>query len=288
MAVDPSTRPLPQRVTMGLLPYLNAHALDEDYADAAARRAAVGTGTTPRRRFGRRSAVVLAVFAVLAMTAAVQTSQDSDSEEKERRALISQVKDRRESVAEQRTVIETLAAENRRLEGDLLRSSDDASSVLANLDLLRLRAGTSVATGPGVEVIADDAEDAESDRNKVLDSDLQKLVNGLWQAGAEAISINGERLTVLSAIRHAGSAITVNFTSLSRPYKILAIGNPETLPGRFADTTSGQAWLDLQGEVGLKFSIVTRSSLRLPAADTPQLRHVVQDEDETVNGEGDS
>ena len=44
----------------------------------------------------------------------------------------------------------------------------------------------------------------------MLDPDLQKLVNGLWAAGAEAISINGQRLTNLSAIREAGEAITVN------------------------------------------------------------------------------
>lgn len=269
---------------MGLLPYLNAHALDEDYAFAAARRAP----GTQRRGFGRRAAVILAVFAVLAVTAAVQTSQDSVSEERERRALIEQVKERRTEVAAQRRAVELLSAENQRLENELLRSTDSAAGVLGNLSLLRLRSGTSVATGPGVEVVADDAPEAESDRNKVLDSDLQKLVNGLWRAGAEAISINGERLTALSAIRHAGSAITVNYTSLSRPYRILAIGNPDTLPGRFAETTSGQAWLDLQREVGLKFSMRTQDALRLPAADLPLLRHVVTADEKTTEGEGDS
>lgn len=290
MSGDSSSRPLPSRVTMGLLPYLNTHAVDEDYALAAERRVVRddGAGTTAQQRFGRRSAAVLAIFALLAMTAAVQTSRASDSEASERRALIDQVKERRASVAGQRAAMESLAQENRRLEDDLLRSTGAARSVLADRDLLRLRSGTSVATGPGVEVVADDAVNAEDDRNKVLDSDLQKLVNGLWQAGAEAISINGERLTVLSAIRHAGSAITVNYTSLSRPYRILAIGDPATLPGRFAETTSGQSWLDLQGEVGLIFSMVTRDSLRLPAAEMPVLRHVVQEDDTTANGEGDS
>ncbi len=275
---------------MGLLPYLNTHALDEDYALAAERRTASpeGTGSARRRRFGRRSAVVLAVFALLAMTAAVQTSRASDSEESGRRALIEQVKVRRATVAEQRTAIEALVQENRRLENDLLRSTGAARAVLDQRDLLRLRSGTSVATGPGVEVVVDDALAAEDDRNKVLDSDLQKLVNGLWRAGAEAISINGERLTVLSAIRHAGSAITVNYTSLSRPYRILAIGDPATLPRRFAATTSGQAWLDLQGEVGLLFSMRTRDFLRLPAADLPTLRHVVRSDPAASKEEGDS
>ena len=144
--------------------------------------------------------------------------------------------------------------------------------MVAQLQLLALRSGTSAVRGPGVQIVVDDAVNAQSDRNKVLDVDLQKLVNGLWRAGAEAISINGERLTNLSAIRHAGTAITVNFTSLRRHYQVLAIGDPKTLPSRFADTTGGQAWLDLQRQFGLRFTMRTQRSLRLPAAETPELR----------------
>ena len=265
-------RPLPDQVTMGLLPYLTAHAVDEDYAEVAARRE---TGTPPRSRrpVGVAGAVALAVFAVLAVTAAAQTSQDSASQERERRALIDQVKERKAAVEADRKTVAKLQAETDRLESELFRNTHDSGGVLAERSLLSLRSGTSAVHGPGVEIVADDAADAESDRNRVLDSDLQKLVNGLWRAGAEAISINGERLTNLSAIRHAGSAITVNFTSLSRPYRILAIGDPKTLPARFADTTSGQAWLDLQREVGLRFTMTKQSSLRLPAAEVPTLRY---------------
>ncbi|MCZ4497745.1 MAG: hypothetical protein JWQ74_298 [Marmoricola sp.] len=271
MTGDHVTAPLPDRVTMGLLPYLNAHAVDEDYAEAAARRP---EGEQSGARFGARGALVLVLFAVLAITAAVQTSKNSVSEERERRDLISQVKERRADVGTQRERIDRLQTENRTLQDNLLRSTGDSTGVLGQVALLGLRGGIMPAKGPGVEVVADDAPNALSDRNKVLDSDLQKLVNGLWRAGAEAISINGERLTALSAIRHAGSAITVNYTSLSRPYRVLAVGNPKTLPGRFAESTSGQAWLDLQREIGLRFTMTTESSLRLPGTDLPDLRYV--------------
>jgi uncharacterized protein YlxW (UPF0749 family) len=285
---EEQTRQLPERVTMGLLPYINAHALDEDYAQAAARRRP-GAAPLPRR-VGRAGAVVLAVFAVLAVTAAVQTSKDSVSEEKERRALIVQVKDRRALLASQREQIATLTSQTRRLEASLLRNTDDSNGLFAQVARLGLRSGVAPAVGPGVQVIADDAPDAESDRNRVLDTDLQKLVNGLWQAGAEAISINGERLTALSAIRHAGSAITVNLTSLNRPYKILAIGDPEALASRFADTTTGRAWLDLVQQVGLVSSITTKTSLRLPGAEVPVLRFVEEKEPARtgVDGKGTS
>ena len=49
----------------------------------------------------------------------------------------------------------------------------------------------------------------------MLDRDLQVIVNGLWAAGAEAIAVNGQRLTACSAIRSAGEAILVDFRPLS-------------------------------------------------------------------------
>ena len=284
MSQQEPTRELPERVTMGLLPYINAHAIDEDYAQAAARRGA-GAEVRPKK-VGRSAAVVLAVFAVLAVTAAVQTSQDSVSEEKERRALIAQVKDRRALLETERASIASLTRQTRQLEGTLLRNTDDSNGLFADVSRLSLRSGIGPAIGPGVQIVADDAPDAQSDRNRVLDSDLQKLVNGLWQAGAEAISINGERLTTLSAIRHAGSAITVNFKSLERPYKVLAIGDPKTMPARFQNTTSGGTWLDLVNEVGLVYSMTTRKSLELAGAEVPDLRYVDQDEPDRVGTGG--
>ena len=127
-----------------------------------------------------------------------------------------------------------------------------------------------------MRVVADDAPGADSARNQVLDTDLQKLVNGLWEAGAEAVAVNGQRLTNLSTIRLAGGAITVNARSLRRPYVVTAIGNQDTLPARFAETSSGQAWLDLQREVGLRLEhhagVLAAASRRggLPALRQPE------------------
>lgn len=276
MGEESTQKVLPERVTMGLLPYLNAHAVDEDYAQAAQNRERTATveGEVPRRPIGVRGAVVLAIFAVLAVTAAVQTSRNSVTDTQERDNLVAQVKNSRAVVNDQRRVLGSLQAETEGLENELLGSSSSSRRLLDRVELLSLRSGIGPVTGPGVEVIADDAPGATQYRNKVLDRDLQQLVNGLWRAGAEAISINGERLTALSAIRHAGSAITVNFTSLSRPYRILAIGDKDRLPSRFAETTSGQAWLDLKAAEGLQFSIRPESSLRLPGAELPRLRYI--------------
>jgi uncharacterized protein YlxW (UPF0749 family) len=260
---------------MGLLDYLTTHALDEDYAFVSEQKA---TAPTPRakRRIGVFGAAVMAVFAVLVVTAAVQTSRNAGSDERERRELVDQVSQARTALDADRRQLAQLRAESNALQSRQLRNDRSAQGLLDTISLLGVKTGTVAVRGPGVRMVADDAPGADSARNEVLDTDLQKLANGLWEAGAEAVAVNGQRLTNLSTIRLAGGAITVNAHSLRRPYVVTAIGNQNTLPARFAETSSGQAWLDLQRQVGLRLSIRPVSSLRLPAAEV-SLRYANQD-----------
>lgn len=278
MARREDTKPerLPPQATMGLLDYLTTHTLDEDYAFVSERKASRAAAPAPRRRPGVFGAVVMAVFAVLVVTAALQTSRNSAGDERERRALASQVSEARQQLADERSRLAALQVEATALETRQLRSDNSAQGLLDTINLLGAKAGTLAVRGPGVRVVADNAPGADTARNEVLDSDLQKLVNGFWEAGAEAIAINGQRLTNLSTIRLAGGAITVNARSLRRPYIVTAIGNQDTLPARFAETSSGQAWLDLQREVGLRLSITPVSSLRLPGTEV-SLRYANQE-----------
>jgi uncharacterized protein YlxW (UPF0749 family) len=259
---------------MGLLDYLTTHAMDEDYAFVSEQKQ-TREPHAPRRRIGLVGALVMILFAVLVVTAAVQTSRNSVTDERERRELVGQVDQARAQLDGDRRRVSSLAADVSGLQASQLSSDTSAQGLLATINLLGVKAGTIAVRGPGVRVVADDAPGASSARNEVLDSDLQKLVNGLWEAGAEAVSVNGQRLTNLSTIRLAGAAITVNAHSLRRPYVVQAIGNKDTLPARFAETSSGQAWLDLQREVGLQLKITPVSSLRLPAAEV-SLRYVDQ------------
>jgi uncharacterized protein YlxW (UPF0749 family) len=260
---------------MGLLDYLTTHTLDEDYAFVSERKSSRPAAPS-KRRIGVIGAAVMAVFAVLVVTAAVQTSRNSVSDERERQELVGQVSDARAQLAAERKRLAALQVEAGILENRQLRNDTTAQGLLDTISLLGVRAGTVPVSGPGVRVVADNAPGADSARNEVLDSDLQKLVNGFWAAGAEAIAINGQRLTNLSTIRLAGGAITVNARSLSRPYVVAVIGNQDTLPARFAETSSGQAWLDLQREVGLRLSITPVSSLRLPGTEV-SLRYTNQE-----------
>ncbi len=271
---DPTDARLPPQATMGLLAYLSTHTLDEDYAFVSERRVQ-RHDPPPKRRIGVVGAVVMAVFAALVVTAAVQTSRSSVADESQRQELVSQVGEARKQLDADRAQLARLRTQTNALENRQLRGDASARGLLSSLSNLRVMTGVAPARGPGVRLRADNAAGAESARNEVLDTDLQELVNGLWGAGAEAIAINGQRLTNLSTIRLAGGAITVNSRSLRRPYVVSAIGDPDTLPARFAETSSGQAWLDLQREVGLRLSITTADDLRLPGAEV-SLRYANQ------------
>ena len=102
--------------------------------------------------------------------------------------------------------------------------------VRAELALQKMRAGLTNIRGPGIQVVLDDGPrpDRGSETNGTLvhDYDLRDVVNLLWMAGAEAISINGERIVASTAIYCVGSTVMVNDTRMSPPYQVNAIGDP--------------------------------------------------------------
>ena len=276
MSVEPDSRP-PQ-VRMSLLDYITAYSMDEDYEHVSQRhdaeRAAAGQhGGARQVRPGLAAMVILGLFGLLVATAAVQTSRNAVAAESGRAELITQIKAAGAGVDATRTRIVRVRQEVAALQARFLDSTTEGRAVSSRLDRLGMRTGAIAVSGPGVRVVVDDAPSAAGAQQEVLDKDLQKLVNGLWESGAEAISINGQRLTNLTAIRHAGAAITVNYRSLARPYVISAIGDPDSIPARFVETEHGAEWLDLQATFGLQFDMTSEESLTLPAANRFALRH---------------
>lgn len=107
----------------------------------------------------------------------------------------------------------------------------EAADVLeSELDKIKLYAGLTPVEGPGVEIIMDNTPPPPGAGSyNIRDDDLLKVINDLRGAGAEAISINGQRILATSEVRQAGNHININLTRLSPPYKITAIGNRGTL-----------------------------------------------------------
>lgn len=104
----------------------------------------------------------------------------------------------------------------------------------AEIDELRALAGLTPVAGPGVVVEIRDSvrkPAPDQDPNDVLVhyTDLQAVVNDLWAAGAEAIAINDERLTVASSIQCVGTTVLVNRRRMAPPFRIVAIGDAAVL-----------------------------------------------------------
>jgi uncharacterized protein YlxW (UPF0749 family) len=265
------TGPVPPTSITGLLENITAHSLDEDYAHVSEQRTAAGEKPV---RPGSTALVVMLLFGLLVTIAGIRTAHNAPVSQTNHAELVTQVKARGAKVDALRRQIDALQADISVLQAQSSQAAVDGQSLSTELTRLGVLAGTVPVQGPGVRIVVDDAPDGSA---RVKDTDLQVLVNGLWQAGAEAIAINGqgakafgtapERLTSLSAIREAGSAITVNYhRSLSPPYVITAIGNPNQLPARFSNTSGGQAWFDLHAVFGLRFQMTPEESLTLPAA----------------------
>jgi uncharacterized protein YlxW (UPF0749 family) len=90
--------------------------------------------------------------------------------------------------------------------------------------------------------------------------DLVEVVNALKNAGAEAISINGERITNFTSIYCAGNVVVVNGEKISSPIEIKAIGSPELLYG--ALTIPG-GYLDLMEETGVMVEVKKTENIKI-------------------------
>lgn len=261
---------------MGLLDYITATSLDQDYEHVSRRRAeGGGTGRRPRRppgRPGRTALVVLLAFGLLVTTAGVQTARNADETASSRATLVAQATARKATLTRELREAASLRAQVSSAQARDLRASREGRAVQARLDRLGTLAGTRAVRGPGLRVVVDDAPDATGYQQQVQATDLVRLVNALWLIGAEAVTVNGHRLTSLTAIRDAASAVTVGFSSLRRPYVVSAVGNPDTMAADLLDSPGGQAWVTLQSTFGLQFHVDTEDSMLLPAATAPTLR----------------
>ena len=149
-------------------------------------------------------------------------------------------------------------------------SQTTLDSLNRQLEVARLAAGLSRVQGPGLVVeIADSKRVVPVGDNPanfiVLVDDLRDLVAALWASGAEAISINGERLVATSSIYGVGSSVLVNTAFLSPPFRIEAIA-PDGILDRFQANAAFLGRVKQRIDAyGLEFATATATTLDLPS-----------------------
>jgi uncharacterized protein YlxW (UPF0749 family) len=143
----------------------------------------------------------------------------------------------------------------------------------------RIAAGLIPLTGTGIVLQVEDSAEPPAPGSNEADylvgaRDLRALVEELWAAGAEAIAVNGERITPTTAIIDVGPSILVNAAYLAGPYQITALGPDELYPR----LSASPGFVDLlrtraQG-YGIRVSIAEPEAVDMPAfAGTVTLRY---------------
>ncbi|MEU6137615.1 DUF881 domain-containing protein [Nocardioides sp. NPDC047086] len=301
----PGSEDLRAYVTKPLLDRITDQSIDSDYMAAAARREPATEEPTRRRRPGVWAMVVVGLFALLATTAAVQTSRNEDIRQTSRQVLVDRIEQRQARIADLHQQISELRADNQSRESTLNALGSRAQSASSAAAATAEETGFAPVTGPGIRITIDNAADG-SEGGTVRDYDLAVIINGLWQAGATAIAVDGQRVTPRSGVITSGATLRMNDVSLSPPYEVSAIGDTRTLAARFAETVSGAMIHTTTQDYGMPYDVENIDRLTLPAAppDLLELTHLGAksedkgsqgsaepsdntDEDKQENSEGD-
>jgi len=268
----------PHRVdgSMSLLVDTTGEALDPAYGEAARRKAEQGSEPAARAASPRLAVVLLLVVGLGTGVASAQVRRSAHAADGARARLVADV---REQTAQTDALVRELDALRTRVAGTrdtVLGDGALGRQLSARVSALEAATGQTPVSGPGLVVTLDDASDAASGGGngrggqlgdgRIYDRDVQDVVNALWAAGAEAVSINGQRLTALTAIRSAGEAVLVDFRPLSPPYRISAIGDVDAMEPAFADSATARRFVTYTSLYGLGFGTRRAKHLALPAA----------------------
>lgn len=171
-------------------------------------------------------------------------------------SLYNELEDKEKKLEEAR---QTAANKN---EGD----SQNEVSIKNNKKLL----GLTDVTGQGIIIYLDENREVDSSQVAnisgylVHEEDLLYIVNELFNAGADAISINDQRIVSTTSIICDGNIIRINGKMIGVPITIKAIGFPERLDGAL---TRPGGYLDVMANDGVKISVEKNENINIPKFD---------------------
>lgn len=159
--------------------------------------------------------------------------------------------------------------ENQKVVEEYQNSSSTNNNLIASMknqiNYLSLISGTTDVKGEGVVITLSDGETPTNTSTRtdtlVHDSDVLTVVNELKAAGAEAISVNGQRIIATSAIRCVGPVIQVNYQKVAAPFEIKAIGNAQYLESAM-NIKNGV--VDMLKELGVGVSVLREKEVTIP------------------------
>ncbi|MEI7984775.1 MAG: DUF881 domain-containing protein [Armatimonadota bacterium] len=162
--------------------------------------------------------------------------------------------------------VDTLRKRATELEKTVAAKNIGSGALNDQLQDAKIFAGLTELEGPGVKVTLRDNPKAglmPVTDDLVHDTDVLRVTNELFNSGAEAVSVNGQRLMASSNIRCAGTTILVDGVKVANPFVILAIGKEDVLYSGF--TMQGGVMSELVGASPAMVQITKEKSIRVPA-----------------------
>ncbi len=154
---------------------------------------------------------------------------------------------------------------------DALQATSD-TKVQAQLTELRAAVGLTVVNGPGLTVTLTDAprgvrEQAGVDVAQLLvhQQDIEAVMNALWAGGAEAMSVQDQRVIGTTGIKCVGNSVIVDGVPYSPPYVIAAIGDPARLQASLDASDYLTLYRTTAAQYQLGWNVEASDSLELPA-----------------------
>lgn len=217
--------------------------------------------------------VIITVFSILlGMFIAIQINMKLETHRPITVNSLQLVKSEIENIKKE--IIELERLEKQKLEelnilGNISEGDDNIIDIL-NLDLEKnkIYSGVSELIGPGIEIAMYDNQEARDwwfdiNEDVIHDVDILNILNDLKVAGAEAISINGERVMATSEIKCGGPIIRINERSSGTPFVIKVIGDTKLLMASVS--ASGTNGYNLKNVYNKGFDVEAKSEIIIPA-----------------------
>ena len=236
------------------------------------------TDTPQRRRAWRVLVPVTALLAGLLFAASASTARGTDLRAGRFSDLTGLIDASSKDVRKQE---QQAAGLRREVDGATKTAAAGSSTVAAETargDALLRGAGLTAVSGPGLRVSLDDAPPRKNGAPPASDNpddlvvhqqDVQSVINALWAGGAEAMTLMGERIVSTSAVRCVGNTLLVQGRLIGPPFVVQAIGDVRGMRAALQVEPGVALFQRYVDDYGLRFDVVTRSSLHLPAYDGP-------------------
>lgn len=217
-------------------------------------------------------AITVALLAVMLVISARADTAPAPSRTGRRVQLVELIRAEQRRTQELRATAADLGKQVAAFEGMDSSGEAEVATLQDRIDRVGAAAGMLALRGPGVVATLTDSRLEEAPSGNLNDlvvheQDLQGVINGLWAGGAEAVSVNGQRVLSTTAIRCVGNTLLLHGAVYSPPYVIQAVGDAPALQAALDRDPAVQRFRVAARQYKLGFAVVVDDTLEIPAYD---------------------